>query len=380
MSAGKYTLYYDSDPHRRNDLCKEAYELHRNLMRQENHSDSVYAIDLAENADALAKYRHKLMPLMVHNAGSEIWEGETALDCLCQLFGVRRAMVANGGSPVAKQPPPPGALLELPPPSVTTTPPPTSPALVGSNTGLRPLPKAGDDSMSSILSLPLASNAVEALAPPPPLPPSLMGSDDLPPPSHPPIANEPHVAPEFVLYYEDNRSHYTIPSNGLVKLVNLKLMRSIMDTSLLHNYLQHPHALPMLVTLDESRPTIWYGAAATWQCRLLAAVNGGPNTCPPVPHAGAAPDFVLYVDDMTAPATQTIIVPESGQVHVRRLTAAVAKQRAYLRDAPNTPVLVTNERRPTVWHGKAARSYCHMLSALCGGGIYVGALAAQPLN
>lgn len=320
-----YNVYYTSDRERGNvPLNREIYTLFNKGLRQtKSVAQRLLMVDITEDGESYEKYHERMLPLVIHNKGEqEEWEGDDAVNIIAKLFNIKRNN--STGRPAL----PTIEDDDLPPLDVPPSDP--HPQQAPDNTGTPP--DAGS---------PTASSASATRTP---------------------VATVPA---QYVLFYTGPRDNLILPANGLIVAQSYTVLRAAMSPSATNNYLLNPRALPILATLGEERPTVLYGIAAEWQCRILAAINGGGTHPEPEP-TPEKPEFVLYV---TEEEVKTVLVPSSGCVYVSLLPEHRKGLPNYLITPRATPVLVTNEERPTVWYGTAARSYCKLLSALCGGAI-----------
>ena len=124
---------------------------------------------------------------------------------------------------------------------------------------------------------------LDTASPPPSLPPldndAGDGSTSLSVASSPPsvvAVPPPTVQPAYVLYTDTNVPDTPVPRDGYVTVQSFGLVRATIAAAMLPDYLKAKgKPLPVLVTLNEEKPTVWFGMAARDQCRLLCILHGG---------------------------------------------------------------------------------------------------------
>lgn len=157
---------------------------------------------------------------------------------------------------------------------------------------------AGDEAVQKVATLlglvrrqqtpPPAASLPPGLPPglPPSLSPNLLPSQSMtaaPPPEPPPQQQQQQtvryavtpVEPMYALYTNDHIDDICVPADGYVTVQSYNLIRTTIARDKLPNYLRSDRPLPVLVTMREDKPTVYYGTAARDHCRLLCLLHGG---------------------------------------------------------------------------------------------------------
>ena len=116
----------------------------------------------------------------------------------------------------------------------------------------------------------------------PPIPPQAVKTPTQTPPVTPHSSETPTIAsysivpvePMYVLYTDENMDSIVIPADGYVMVQSYRLIRTTLGAKL-PNWLRNDRPRPVLATLGEDKPTVWYGQAARDQCKMLCLLHGG---------------------------------------------------------------------------------------------------------
>jgi hypothetical protein len=224
------TFYYSTK--RSVDMCKEGFEI-ITLAERENRLDGIIAVDLGNDSQSAQRYQSRALPVLSLD-GSEFF-GTDALAKLALLVGIDYTH-----TPVEDDDPDP--------------------------TGLPPIPEDNEERQQES---PNYKQTFRSEATRPGRTPSM-------------YSVEP-VAPTHVLYTNDTPADIHVPANGLIKVQPYDLIMATYGATV-NNYLKKAgpgvdatkrRALPILVTMGEAVPTIWYGTAARDHCKVLCSLNGG---------------------------------------------------------------------------------------------------------
>ena len=194
------------------ELCKEGYDLLEQARRNRTGGDSIISADLSGDASMATKYAAAELPVLV-GEGIEL-TGEAAVRRLYEMLQAQRP---------SPSPSPAGSVEPSLPP----------------------------------LGLP---------EPAPPAPPAT---------AQPAYQVQP-VQPKYVLYTDDKIEDLNVPADGYVTVQSYSLIRTTISKIKLPNYLRSDSKpLPVLVTMGEDKPTVWYGTAARDWCTMLCLLHGG---------------------------------------------------------------------------------------------------------
>lgn len=218
-------FYYSTQ--RCEDLCRKGLQMVESAER-ENRLCEVFAQNLGNDAVSAQKYKNAPLPVLSLD-GTEHF-GEAAIRELAKIVGVE-----YGPSGVSDSGLPPGVDDSMPPGVV--------------------------------------ADRVDTRAP---STPSYM-MPAIPPPKI------PQVKPTHVLYTNDDARDIFVPANGSVTVQSYDLIMATFGAKA-NNYLKlaspsieakKRRPLPVLVTMNEAVPTVWYGTAARDYCKLLCALSMG---------------------------------------------------------------------------------------------------------
>jgi hypothetical protein len=196
------------------DLCREGFVL-LNAAHRKQKLQNIISIDLGGDAPLAQEYSNKQKPVL--KIGNDAWEGQAAIKHLAGLVG-------EGDLPPIPRVVGEGDLPPIPPQAVKTPTPPVTPHSSETPT--------------------IASYSIVP------------------------------VKPMYVLYTDENMDSIVIPADGYVMVQSYRLIRTTLGAKL-PNWLRNDRPRPVLATLGEDRPTVWYGQAARDQCKMLCLLHGG---------------------------------------------------------------------------------------------------------
>ena len=201
------------------ELCKEGYEL-LEVARRGQKGDNIWSIDLGTDAQNAARYATASLPVLVGEK-TEV-SGDAAVQELCNILKMARTKPKDSPPPAMNDP-------TLPPIGIPSTSVPASPNVSGRS--------------SSTTQHSFATVAVD---------------------------------PMYVLYTDDLMTDITVPADGYVTVQSYSLIRTTIARDKLPNYLRAENKpLPILVSMKEDKPTVWYGTAARDWCTMLCLLHGG---------------------------------------------------------------------------------------------------------
>jgi hypothetical protein len=209
-----YTYWYSTQ--RDVGLCKEGYDVLEKVRMARTGGDNIISADLSGDPTRAAKYAATSLPVLVGD-GQEL-SGESAIHKLYELLQMQRPSPSPASSSRSSVDP------ALPP------------------LGLPPMPAPGAQPM----------------------------------PAAPPTYEVQPTEPMYVLYTDDTMDDITVPADGYVTVQSYSLIRTTISKDKLPKYLRaDSKPLPVLVTMREEKPTVWYGTAARDWCKLLCLVHAG---------------------------------------------------------------------------------------------------------
>lgn len=205
-------------------LCKEGYDM-LNAARRERKAGDIWSIDLGTDAQSATRFKAASLPVLVSDQA--VLHGDAAVEEIGNFLKIAR----------------------------TKTQPSTAVAMSDLN-----LPPIGPPAHSPA--------ATPASVPPSPNAPSRNLST--------PSAYTPAVEPMYVLYTDDSIEEIVVPIDGYVTVQSYSLVRTTIARDKLPNYLRAENKpLPVLVTMKEDKPSVFYGTAAKDFCKMLCLLHGG---------------------------------------------------------------------------------------------------------
>ena len=229
MAAFTFKYFYSTK--RDVELCKEGYGLLESARKNQK-GQNIWSIDLGTDAQSATRYSTSTLPVFVTENGEV--HGDDAITELCNVLKVARQR----------------APVEVPLiPADNTLPPVDS-----------TLPPIGPPSASvSVSESPVVSGRTSTASTP----------------QQQAYSTTP-VEPMYVLYTDETMSNINVPADGYVLVQSYSLIRTTIARDKLPNYLKaEQKPLPILVSMKEDRPTVFYGTAAKDWCTMLCLLHGG---------------------------------------------------------------------------------------------------------